>query len=273
MLNIEEVVIVQQLAGQLQPFDNEQFAFFVLVPWAHHQIILDKCKDIAQAFFYLQKTVQNNWSRNALREQIQQNLYERQGKAITNFERTLPKPQSDLAIEILKNPYNFDFLSMGAEALERDIEKAMMLHVEKVLLELGQGFALVGRQYKISIEGEDYFMDLLFYHTRLHCYVVVDLKSGKFKPEYAGKMNFYCSATDDLLRTEPDQPTIGLILCRESGKRTTVEYSLRDIQKPLGVSEYILTHTLPDSLKNLLPSTEALERELDEGFQLEATQP
>jgi predicted nuclease of restriction endonuclease-like (RecB) superfamily len=265
--------VVPQLAGQIQVFENELFTVFTLVPWGHHRHIIDKCKNIAEAVFYLQKTVQNNWSRDTLRNQMFQNLYERQGKAITNFERTLPKPQSDLAIEILKNPYNFDFLSMGDEALERDIEKAMMLHVEKVLLELGQGFALVGRQYKISIEGEDYFMDLLFYHTRLHCYVVVDLKSGKFKPEYAGKMNFYCSATDDLLRTEPDQPTIGLILCRESGKRTTVEYSLRDIQKPLGVSEYILTHTLPDSLKNLLPSTEALERELDEGFQLDATQP
>lgn len=265
--------IVPQLAGQIQVFENELFTVFTHVPWGHHRHIIDKCKNITEAVFYLQKTVQNNWSRDTLRNQMFQNLYERQGKAITNFERTLPKPQSDLAIEILKNPYNFDFLSMGDEALERDIEKAMMLHVEKVLLELGQGFALVGRQYKISIEGEDYFIDLLFYHTRLHCYVVVDLKSGKFKPEYAGKMNFYCSATDDLLRTEPDQPTIGLILCRESGKRTTVEYSLRDIHKPLGVSEYILTHTLPDSLKNLLPSTEALERELDEGFQLDATQP
>jgi YhcG PDDEXK nuclease domain len=141
-----------------------------------------------------------------------------------------------------------------------------MLHIEKVLLELGQGFALVGRQYKIVVDEEDYFMDLLFYHTRLHCYVVVDLKSGKFKPEYVGKMNFYCSAVDDLLRTGPDQATIGLILCRESGKRTTVEYALRDINKPLGVSEYILTHTLPENLKNVLPTTEQLEQELDEQF-------
>lgn len=192
------------------------------------------------------------------------NLYERQGKAVTNFEWTLPKPQSDLARETFKNPYNFDFLQLGNEAQERDVEQAMTRHVEKTLLELGQGFAFVGRQYKITIEEEDYFIDLLFYHTRLHCYVVVELKGGKFKPEYAGKLNFYCSAADDLLRTEPDQPTIGLILCRESGKRTTVEYALRDIQKPLGVSEYILTQTLPDELKTLLPTTEQLERELDE---------
>lgn len=258
--------IVQQLAAQLQAFDNEKFAYFTLVPWGHHQIVLDKCKATDEAFFYLQKTVQNNWSRDALRDQMKQNLYERQGNAITNFERTLPKPQSDLAIETLKNPYNFDFLNLGNEALERDVEQAMMMHVEQVLLELGQGFALVGRQHKITIDDEDYYLDLLFYHTRLHCYVVVDLKGGKFKPEYAGKMNFYCSAADDLLRSGLDEPTIGLILCRESSKRTTVEYALRDISKPLGVSEYFLTHTLPENLKNVLPTTEELERELDETF-------
>jgi predicted nuclease of restriction endonuclease-like (RecB) superfamily len=263
-----EFSIVQQSAAQLQLFDNEQFVLFTLAPWAHHQIILDKCKDVKQALFYLHKTVENNWGRETLRKEIKQNLYDRQGKAITNFERTLPKPLSDLAIETLKNPYNFDFLQLGEEALERDIEQSMMLHVEKVLLELGQGFALLGRQYKINIEGEDYFMDLLFYHTKLHGYIVVDLKGGKFKPEYAGKMNFYCSAVDDLLRTELDQPTIGLILCRESGKRTIVEYALRDINKPLGVAEYILTHTLPENLKNILPTTEQLEQELDGFFDM-----
>ncbi|MBK8565477.1 MAG: DUF1016 family protein [Saprospiraceae bacterium] len=258
--------IVQQLAAQFQNIDNQFVTIFFAVPWGHHQVILDKCSDTHEAIFYLKKTVENNWSRDALRSQMKQNLYDRQGKAITNFEWTLPQPQGDLAREMLKNPYNFDFLNLGDEALERDVEAAMMLHVEKVLLELGQGFALVGRQYKITVAGEDYSMDLLFYHTRLHCYVVVDLKGGKFLPEYAGKLNFYCSATDDLLRTEPDQPTIGLLLCRESGKRTVVEYSLRDIHKPLGVAEYILTQTLPDSLKNILPSTEDLERELDEDF-------
>jgi predicted nuclease of restriction endonuclease-like (RecB) superfamily len=261
--------IVPQLAVQFQDVNNEQFMFFTLVPWGHHRIILDKCKTTQEAIFYLKKTVQNNWSRDTLRSQMAQNLYERQGRAITNFEWTLPKPQSDLAHETLKNPYNFDFLNVGNEALERDIEQAMMLHVEKVLLELGQGFALVGRQYKITVEGEDYYIDLLFYHTRLHCFVVVDLKGGKFKPEYAGKMNFYCSAADDLLRTGMDQATIGLILCRETGKPTTVEYALRDIHKPLGVAEYILTQTLPDNLKGILPTTEELERELDENFQPE----
>lgn len=257
----------QQAAAQLQIFENEQFVFFILVPWGHHQVILDKCKATQEAIFYLKKTVQNNWSRDTLRAEIKGNLYERQGRAITNFEWTLPKPQSDLALETFKNPYNFDFLNVGNEALERDIEQAMMLHVEKVLLELGQGFALVGRQYKITVEDEDYFIDLLFYHTRLHCFVVVDLKGGKFKPEYAGKMNFYCSAADDLLRTGMDGATIGLILCRETGKPTTVEYALRDIHKPLGVAEYILTQTLPDNLKGILPTTEELERELDENFE------
>lgn len=261
--------MVPQVAAQLHSPDNELITVFFTVPWGHHRHVIDKCPDTREAIFYLKKTVQNNWSRDALRSQMKQDLYNRQGKAITNFEWTLPKPQGDLAREMLKNPYNFDFLNLGEEALERDVEAAMMQHVEKVLLELGQGFALVGRQYAIVIEGEDYNMDLLFYHTRLHCYIVVDLKGGAFKPEYAGKLNFYCSATDDLLRTEPDGPTIGLLLCRESGKRTVVEYALRDIHKPLGVAEYILTQTLPDSLKNILPSTEELERELDEDFNSE----
>jgi YhcG PDDEXK nuclease domain len=171
-----------------------------------------------------------------------------------------------LARETLKNPYLFDFLNLAEDALERDVEQAMMQHVEKTLLELGQGFALVGRQFKLSIEGENYFIDLLFYHTKLHCFIVVELKGGKFKPEYAGKLNFYCSAADDLLRTDADQPTIGLILCRESGKKTVVEYALRDIHKPLGVTEYILTQLLPENLKNILPTVEALEKELDDHF-------
>lgn len=256
--------LVAQLPSKAQLIDNELTALFFAIPWGHHRHILDKCADTSEAVFYLKKTLQNNWSRQALLLQMNQNLYERQGKAITNFEWTLPQPQSDLAHETLKNPYNFDFLNLGEEALERDVEAAMMEHVEKILLELGQGFALVGRQYKLLIEGEDYRIDLLFYHTRLHCYVVVELKGGRFIPEYAGKLNFYCSAIDDLIKMEPDQPTIGLILCRESGKRTIVEYALRDIQKPLGVAEYILTQQLPEQFKGMLPTTEELERELDE---------
>lgn len=259
-------VIVQQVAAQLQGLDKEIFVSVFFTPWGHHQVILDKCADKGEAIFYLQKTVQENWSREKLRREIKQNLYARQGKAITNFEWTLPKPQSDLARETLKNPYNFDFIHLGREAHERDIETAMMQHVEHVLLELGQGFALVGRQHKVVVDNDPYYIDLLFYHTRLHCYVVVDLKAGAFKPEYAGKLNFYCSVVDDLIRTEPDQATIGLLLCREAGKRATVEYALRDMLKPLGVAEYVLIDTLPDSLKGILPTTEELERELDENI-------
>lgn len=256
--------IVQQLAGQLYVFDDKQLTFFVLAPWGHHQIILDKCKTTKEAIFYLKKTVQNNWSRDALRGQMRQNLYEREGRAITNFQYTLPKPQSDLAIETFKNPYLFDFLNVGKEALERDIEQAMVRQVQCVLLELGQGFAFMGRQFKITIEEEDYFIDLLFYHTRLHCFVVVDLKTDRFRPEYAGKLNFYCAAVDDLLRTDLDQSAIGLLLCRESGKKTTVEYALRNINTPLGVAEYVLTRELPEILRDILPTTEQLEAELDE---------
>lgn len=267
----DQIVIVPQAVAQLQSesigINNELVILFFSVPWGHHRHILDSCAEVNQAIFYLKKTVQNAWSRDALQIQMKQNLYERQGKAITNFEWTLPKPQSDLARETLKNPYNFDFLHLGEEALERDVEQAMLHHVEKVLLELGQGFALLGRQYKIVVAEEEFYIDLLFYHTRLHAYMVVELKGGAFKPEYTGKLNFYCSAVDDLLRSELDQATIGLILCREAGKQTIVEYALRDIQKPLGVAEYILTQTLPESLRNILPTTEELERELDENYE------
>lgn len=267
----DQIVIVPQAVAQLQSeftgVNNELIILFFSVPWGHHRHILDKCAEVNHAIFYLKKTVQNAWSRDMLQIQMKQNLYERQGRAITNFEWTLPKPQSDLARETLKNPHNFDFLNLSEEALERDAEQAMLHHVEKVLLELGQGFALLGRQYKIVVAEEEFYIDLLFYHTRLHAYMVVELKGGAFKPEYTGKLNFYCSAVDDLLRSELDQATIGLILCREAGKQTIVEYALRDIQKPLGVAEYILTQTLPENLRNILPTTEELERELDENFE------
>lgn len=256
--------IAPQLMGQFKDTEKEKNVVFFLIPWGHHRHIIDKCSTVQEAFFYLEKTFQQSWSREQLREEIEKNLYARQGKATTNFEWTLPKPQSDLAREMLKNPYNFDFLHLGRAARERDIEEAMMQHIERVLLELGQGFALVGRQHKIIVDNEAYFIDLLFYHTRLHCYVVVELKAGAFKPEYAGKINFYCSAADDLLRTAPDQPTIGLLLCQEAGKQATVEYAMRDIHKPLGVAEYVLTHTLPESLIGILPTTEELERELEQ---------
>jgi predicted nuclease of restriction endonuclease-like (RecB) superfamily len=193
--------------------------------------------------------------------QIESGLYHRQGRALTNFARALPEPQSDLAQQILKDPYNFDFLTLSSEAKERDLERALLDHIRQFLLELGVGFAFVGSQYPLEIAGQDFRLDLLFYHLRLRAYIVVDLKSGPFKPEYAGKMNFYLSAVDDLLRHPSDQPSIGLILCK-SKDQIIVEYALRDTAKPMGIAEFRLFDKLPENLKKSLPSIEDLEAEL-----------
>ena len=238
---------VQQVAAQL--------------PWFHNCTILDKVKTFAERIWYTQQTIENGWSRNILIHQIESNLFQRKGKAITNFNRTLPAPQSELAQQIIKDPYNFDFLSLGQEAKERDLEKGLIEHLQKFLLELGVGFAFVGSQYRLEVEDEDFFIDLLFYHLRLRCFVVIDLKMHQFKPEYAGKMNFYLSAVDDLLRHPEDQPSVGIILCRMK-KKMIVEYALRDTSKPLGVAEYRMTAALPEKLKQNLPSIEDLEAEL-----------
>lgn len=237
-------------------------AAFLQVPWGHHLQIISKCKEPEEALFYINETIRNNWSRNILVLQIESGLYNRQGKAITNFEATLPKPQSDLARDLLKSPYNFDFLTLGKEAQERDIENALIAHITNFLLELGQGFAYLGRQYKLRLEEDEYFLDLLFYHTRLRCYVVIELKADEFKPEYAGKLNFYLNLVDDLVRTEDDKPSIGMLLCREAG-RLRVEYALRNIARPIGVSEYQLTEALPENLKGSLPTIEEIEAELN----------
>src|SRR6266487_5937465 len=238
---------VQQVAAQL--------------PWFHNCTILDKLKNLAERIWYAQQTIENGWSRNILIHQIESDLFRRQGKALTNFQRTLPAPQSELAQQIIKDPYNFDFLSLGQEAKERDLEKGLIEHLQKFLLELGVGFAFVGNQYPLEVEGEDFFIDLLFYHLKLRCFVVIDLKMDQFKPEYAGKMNFYLSAVDDLLRHPDDQPSVGIILCRTK-KRIIVEYALRDTSKPVGVAEYRITAALPEQLKENLPSIEDLEAEL-----------
>ena len=238
---------VQQLAGQ--------------IPWFHNCVILDKVKDAAEREFYIRKTIENGWSRDILEIQIETGLYLRQGKAITNFELTMPKPQSDLANQLLKSPYNFDFLGLGEEALERDIEAAMMRHIRDYLLELGVGFAFVGSQYRLEVGGEEFLIDQLFYHLKLRCYFVLELKAGKFKPEYLGKLNFYLSAIDDLLRDETDKPSVGLILCRGEND-TVVEYALRDMSKPIGISSYELTKILPENLRGNLPTIEEIEAEL-----------
>ena len=231
------------------------------IPWGHNRLIISKVKDSKEALFYSNETLLNGWNREQLELQIKNNYFETKGKAINNFTQTLPTLHSELAIETLKNPYNFDFLGLEDDALEREVENAMVNHISKFLIELGKGFAFVGRQYPITISDNDYFIDLLFYHLRLRCYVIIELKTGKFKPEYAGKLNFYLSAFDSQIKHEQDQPSIGLILCKHKDK-IEAEYSLRDINKPIGISEYILTQALPANFKNQLPTVEQIENQL-----------
>lgn len=254
-------VLYMRLLAESYP--DEQFVQQAVgqIPWGHNVRILDKVKDQTEREFYIRKTIENGWSRNVLEIQIETKLYQRQGKAITNFELTMPKPQSDLAHEILKSPYNFDFLGLGDEAQEREIEAAMMRHLRDYLLELGVGFAFVGSQYRLEVSGEEFFIDQLFYHLKLRCFLVLELKAGKFKPEYLGKLNFYLSAVDDLLRGAGDAPSVGLILCRGENQ-TVVEYALRDMTKPMGVSAYELTKILPENLRGNLPTIAEIEVEL-----------
>jgi predicted nuclease of restriction endonuclease-like (RecB) superfamily len=231
------------------------------LPWGHQVRILDTVKDATQREWYIRQAVQSGWSRNVLVHQIEGKLYDRQGHALTNFDRTLPSPHSELAQQLIKDPYNFDFLTFGPEVLERDLERSLIQHVRDFILELGKGFAFVGNQYHLEIGGQDYFLDLLFYHLRLRCYIAIDLKIEEFKPEFAGKMNFYLSAMDDLLRQPEDQPSLGLILCKERN-RLVVEYALRDMSKPMGVAAYRLTQALPERLQSELPTAEDLVGEL-----------
>ena len=231
------------------------------IPWGHNVRILDYVKDPSEREWYIRQTIQHGWSRNVLVHQIESGLYRRQGKALTNFDRTLPAPQSELAQQILKDPYSFDFLTLGPDAQERDLERGLLSHIRDFLLELGIGFAFVGSQYHMEVGGQDYYLDLLFYHLQLRCYVVIDLKVSEFQPEFAGKMNFYLSAADDLLRHPTDQPSVGIILCKAKNK-IIVEYALRDTHKPIGVSAYQLTESLPKQLQGSLPTIEELEAEL-----------
>jgi predicted nuclease of restriction endonuclease-like (RecB) superfamily len=234
------------------------------MPWGHNVILLEKLKNTQERLWYAQKTLEHGWSRAILTLQIESNLIARQGAAVTNFAHTLPPIQSDLATQILKDPYNFDFLTLAKDALERDLERGLLEHLKSFMLELGVGFSFVGSQYPLEVHGKDYRLDLLFYHFKLHCFVVIDLKMTEFKPEYAGKMNFYLSAVDDLLRSEGDAPTIGMILCK--GKdRADVEYALRGITQPMGISSFQLTQlteTLPQFLEGILPTVAELEAEL-----------
>ncbi len=237
-----------------------------LLPWSTNLILLHKLKDPATRLWYARKTLEHGWSRTVLTVQIESRLHERSGKAITNFDRTLPPAQSDLAREALKDPYTFDFLSLSEEAQERDLERGLVQHIQQFLLELGAGFSFVGRQVRIEVGGDEYSLDLLFYHLRLRCFVVVDLKMKPFEPEFAGKMNFYLSAVDDQMRHPDDAPTIGLLLCKDSRNKLKIEYALRDVKKPIGVAEWQtrLVESLPKKLRGSLPTVEELERELGE---------
>lgn len=243
------------------------------LPWYHHIALLDKLKTREDRLWYAQKAIEHNWSRNILVMQIESRLIERSGVAVTNFALTLPKPQSDLARESLKDPYRFDFLGLGEEAQEREIEHALVKHVTDFLLELGAGFAFVGRQVLLDVGGEEFFIDLLFYHLKLRCYVVIELKAGKFKPEQLGQLGFYLTTVDAQVKHPDDAPSIGLLLCKSKNK-VVAEYALRDKSQPLGVAEYQLLESLPPEFQTSLPSIEQIERELagaDEIFSEEPT--
>ncbi len=247
---------VPQVVGQMEPVKIKEI---LQIPWGHNREIISKCKTQEEAIFYVQNTMLHNWSRSVLVHQIESGLYQREGTSVNNFKLTLPKEQSDLAIQTLKDPYIFDFLSMAKEYTERDLEKGLIDHITHFLLELGAGFAFVGKQIQLQVGEREFFVDLLFYHVSLHCYVVVELKTTDFEPEHAGKLNFYIKAVDTQLRKEGDQPTIGMLLCKNKDK-LVAEYSLSDIHKPIGVSEYQLTHTLPEELKGSLPTIEEIEK-------------
>lgn len=241
-----EDIIVQQIVG--------------LIPWGHHVIILKKIKNLQEAIFYIKETIANNWSRSVLQMQIESNLYARQGKAITNFKVTLPKPQSDLANQLLKDPYNFNFLTLEKDVQELELERQLVKNITQFLLELGKGFAYMGRQYLLQVGSKEYRLDLLFYHVRLKCYVVIELKIKEFEPEYIGKLNFYLSALDAQVKASDDASTIGMLLCKTKDN-LNVEFALRDVNKPIGVSEFTFNE-LPQKIQNAMPTVEELEQEL-----------
>lgn len=233
------------------------------IPWGHNLVLLNSVKDITARVWYIQKTMTHGWSRNVLVHQIESGLYYRKGKALTNFRKTLLSPQADLAQQMIKDPYHFDFLTIDESARERELEENLIWHLQQFLLELGVGFAFVASQRHVEVGKQDFYIDLLFYHTRLHAYIIVELKTGEFKPEYASKMNFYLSAVDDMVKQSQDNPSIGIILCKAKNK-VIVEYALRDTRKPIGVAEYKLTKTLPKDFKGNLPTIKELETEISQ---------
>lgn len=256
---IGQPVVAQLPAGSSEMEKGQQLV--AQLPWAHHVLLMQKVKSLADRLWYMGMALEQGWSRNVLHLMIESQAHRRQGRAITNFAVRLPPLQSDLARQSLKDPYIFDFLTLTEPYHERELETGLLQHLEKFLLELGQGFAFVGRQYHLDIGEEDFYIDLLFYHLRLRCFVVIELKKGAFKPEYAGKMNFYLNALDERLKHSTDHPTLGLILCQEKN-RVVAEYALGGVDKPIGVSEYEIARTLPAEIKSALPSIEEIEAEL-----------
>lgn len=258
----DENTIVPQLVAQLPETNRPSFIDELLsIPWGHNRLIITKCKEIDKALFYVRQTLENGWSRVVLEHQIELDLYNRKGKAVNNFTNTLPVVQSDLAKQLLKDPYNFDFLQLSEPYYERDLEKALTDNITRFLLELGTGFAYVGKQYKIEVGGEDFYFDLLFYHFKIHAFVIVELKCTDFQPEHAGKLNFYLAVADKQLRTPADNPTVGILICKNKNE-VVVEYALQDMRKPIGVAEYQLSKVFPENFKGSLPTIEEIEEEL-----------
>jgi predicted nuclease of restriction endonuclease-like (RecB) superfamily len=259
--NLEQIRRWYIFYGSDSSIAQQPVAQLAQIPWGHNLLIVSKCQSQQEASYYIENSIQYGWSRAVLTHQIESNLWQREGKAIANFSTTLPSPQSDLAQQTLKDPYVFDFLSLTKDYNERDLELGLVEHITQFLLELGAGFAYLGRQIPLQVGDRDFFLDLLFYHTQLHCYVVIELKTGDFEPEYAGKLNFYLKAVDETLRRSGDEPTIGLLLCKNRD-RLVAEWALSDVQKPIGISEYQITHDLPTEIRSSLPSIEQIETEL-----------
>lgn len=256
-MEVQENKITKQLVSEIEPVD---FEVFISVPWGHHILIIQKIKNTEEALFYISMTLENNWSRSVLEYQIETKLYQRQGKAINNFNNVLPQTQSDLARALLKDPYNFEFVALSERAHEKDLEKKLVQHISEFLLELGKGFAYMGRQFSLKVGTKEYRTDLLFYHTKLKCYIVIELKLSDFEPEFIGKLNFYVSAINELIKDESDQATIGILLCKNKDN-FEVEFALKDVNKPIGVSEYRYTE-LAEKIKAELPALEELAEEL-----------
>lgn len=258
----KEYKIVPPAVGQIDEIDH--ISVLSSIPWSHNIVLIEKLKTAEERIWYAGKTLQYGWSRNMLAMWIDSDLHKREGKAITNFKTTLPAPQSDLAQNILKDPYLFDFITLHENYVEKDLEEGLVAHIQKFLLELGQGFSFMGRQYPIIIEEDTLYIDLLFYHIKLRCFIVIELKARAFKPEYAGQLNYYLSAVDDILRHQNDNPTIGILLCKTKNK-VKAEYAFRHINRPIAAVEYetMLTKALPEELKSSLPTVKEIEEELE----------